>query len=83
MTFIDDQKCCFHPFLSQAIISTGCHSLSTLTFESNFKLDRIEPGAFSECSLKTMYISSSVQVIGGLAFTVSGSLFSLISDEPV
>jgi hypothetical protein len=50
-----------------------CHSLSTLTFESNSKLYRIEAEAFQGCSsLKSICIPASVQMIDGSAFIDSG-----------
>jgi hypothetical protein len=45
-----------------------CQSLSSITFESNSRLTRIESGAFSRSSLQSILIPRNVQFIDGSAF---------------
>jgi hypothetical protein len=55
-----------------------CQSLSTLSFESNSKLDRIEGSAFSGCSsLKSICIPSSVRILCESCFSQCQSLSTL------
>jgi hypothetical protein len=57
---------------------SACRSLSTVIFEANSKLDRIEQWAWSECSsLKSLCIPSSVTVICLLCCGWCTSLSSL------
>jgi hypothetical protein len=41
-----------------------CHSVSSISFESNSQLTRIESDAFSDSSLQSIIIPSTVQILG-------------------
>jgi predicted metal-binding protein len=56
-----------------------CRSLSSITFESNSRLTRIEPEVFSFSSLQSIVIPRNVQFIAGSAFI--GATLSSISIE--
>jgi hypothetical protein len=54
-----------------------CHSLSSITFESNSHLTRIESEAFSISSLQSIVIPSSVEILGSKCFSSSYSLSTI------
>jgi hypothetical protein len=57
-----------------------CKSLSSISFESNSQLTRIESNAFSSSSLQSIVIPSTVQILGSYCFSFCKS-FSSISFE--
>jgi hypothetical protein len=58
-----------------------CNSLSTVIFESNSKLQRIEEAAFAWSELKSIIIPASVEMLGKNCFFDCGSLTS-VTFEP-
>jgi uncharacterized protein YuzB (UPF0349 family) len=54
-----------------------CKSFSSITFESNSQLIRIESFAFSSSSLQTIVIPSSVEILGSKCFSECKSLSSI------
>jgi hypothetical protein len=60
-----------------------CHSLSSVSFENDSKLRRIESDAFSHSTLKSIIISQNVEFIDGSAFsTIAALLISIDTDNP-
>jgi hypothetical protein len=57
-----------------------CKSLSSISFESNSRLTRIEASAFSESSLQSIIIPSNVEILCSRCFSYCKS-FSYISFE--
>jgi hypothetical protein len=56
---------------------SNCHSLSSITFESDSHLQRIEKSAFSSSGLKSIVIPSSVEVLCESCFSRCESLSSI------
>jgi hypothetical protein len=54
-----------------------CESLSSITFESNSHLTRIESGAFSWSSLESILIPRNVEILGSQCFSNCHSLSSI------
>jgi NAD-dependent dihydropyrimidine dehydrogenase PreA subunit len=54
-----------------------CGSLSSITFESDSHLQRIEKSAFEESGLKSIVISSSIEVLCESCFEECKSLSSI------
>jgi uncharacterized protein YuzB (UPF0349 family) len=54
-----------------------CQSLSSITFESNSHLTRIESSAFSGSSLASIMIPNSVEILGSRCFSYCKSLSSI------
>jgi hypothetical protein len=54
-----------------------CHSLSSISFESNSQLTRIESNAFSVSSLQSIVIPSSVEILCSECFSFCESLSSI------
>jgi hypothetical protein len=60
---------------------SNCKSLSSITFESNSRLTRIESEAFSESSLRSILIPNSVEILGSKCFYNIRSLLSIIFES--
>jgi hypothetical protein len=54
-----------------------CESLSSISFESNSRLKRIESSAFSYSSLRSIEIPCNVEILGSSCFADCGSLSSV------
>jgi hypothetical protein len=54
-----------------------CKSLSSISFESNSRLTRIESSAFSPSSLQSILIPSNVEILGSKCFSSCESLSSI------
>jgi hypothetical protein len=56
---------------------SSCTLLSSISFESNSRLTRIESNAFSDSSLQSIVIPSTVQILGSSCFFYCKSLSSI------
>jgi predicted metal-binding protein len=56
---------------------SNCKSLSSISFESNSRLTRIESSAFSNSSLESIAIPRNVEVLGSSCFSGCKSLSSI------
>jgi hypothetical protein len=56
---------------------SSCKSLSSITFESNSRLTRIESKAFYESSLQSILIPMNVEMLGSKCFSYCYSLSSI------
>jgi hypothetical protein len=56
---------------------SSCKSLSSISFESNSRLNRIESNAFSSSSLKSISIPRNVEILGSSCFSDCKSLSSI------
>jgi hypothetical protein len=55
----------------------GCESLSSISFESDSRLQRIESSVFSNSSLKSISIPRNVEILGSSCFSYCRSLSSI------
>jgi hypothetical protein len=60
---------------------SNCRSLTSVTFESNSKLHRIEEFAFQGSDLKTIVIPTSIEVVCKYCFSNYESLTSVICES--
>jgi predicted metal-binding protein len=58
-----------------------CESLSSITFESNSDLTRIESRAFYDSSLSSIVIPGNVEILGSECFSSCKSLLSIIFES--
>jgi hypothetical protein len=61
---------------------SGCQLLSSITFESNSRLARIESETFSYSSLRSIVIPSNVEILGSKCFYACQSLSSITFELP-